>query len=62
MEDAIKDLRKAYNDYRMGNMDSLMVKEKAIPVLEEARMKGDRKLLQEVERILLDLDSHACIK
>ena len=62
MEDAVKDLRKAYNEYRKGNMDSLMVKEKAIPVLEEARVKGDKELLQEVERILLDLDSHVCMK
>lgn len=56
MEDKVQILRRKYEGFKRGEEDVLAVRDEARLVLEEVRKRGDPKILEEVEDMLLDLE------
>ncbi len=55
MEDKIDSLRKMYKDFRRGRIEAEAVRDEARLVLKEAKKRGDSKVLEEVDDMLMDL-------
>jgi len=56
MEDRVESLRRNYEGFKRSRKDALAVSDEARLVLEEAKRKGDREIMEEVEDKLLDLE------
>ena len=56
MEDKIQSLRRKYEGFKRGEEDVFAVRDEARSVLDDARKKGKRGVLEEVEDMLIDLE------
>ena len=56
MEDRVERLRRMYEGFERGEEDALKVRDEARLVLEEARKKCDREVMDEVSDMLVDLE------
>ncbi len=56
LEDSVGKLRRKYERFLKGKEDVLEVRDEARLILEEAKKKGDSKVMDEVGDMLLDLD------
>ena len=55
MEHKIDSLRKMYEEFRRGKMEAEAVRDEARLVLKEAEKRGDSKVSEEAEDILMEL-------
>ncbi len=55
MEDKVDSLKKMYEEFRRGKMEPEAVRDEARLVLKEARKRGDSKVLEEVDDMLMEL-------
>ena len=56
MVDRIEGLRRKYQGFKRGEESAFALRDEAKLVLDEARTKGDPKILEEVEDMLIDLE------
>jgi hypothetical protein len=55
MKDRVEGIREKYKAFRKGEESVLALKDETQLLLEEARKKGRRKVVEELEDILIDL-------
>ena len=56
MENKVVTLRRMYKSFRKGEEDPLAVKSEAMLVFKDVEVRGDRKIIEEVEDMLIDLE------
>ncbi len=56
MRDKIESLRRKYEDFKRGKESVLAVRDEAQLVLEEARKRGNPKIVEEIEDMVIDLE------
>lgn len=55
MNQKLANLRLKYESFKKGNEDAFTVRSEALAVLEEAKEKGNEKIVNEVEEMLIDV-------
>ncbi len=56
MEKRVQKLRRKYDAFKMGQEDVLSMRDEAKLLLEEAKKMGDKRIVEELEDILIDLE------